>query len=140
MGRLLCALLLLFTLGCAPRTPKVETTPAPRGKEVVITDSLLVCGGSDTLRLGRLGSGEQALVRFSLRNQSTVPLVILSHELTCGCIELHYENKPVAVGGYLPVEMQFDSRGLYGWQLKLFYLRLHGSDHPLKCYVEAIVE
>ncbi len=41
---------------------------------------------------------------------------------------------------YLPVELLFDSRGLYGWQLKLFRLRLHQGEHPLLLYVEAEVE
>ncbi len=144
--KILTVLLLVCGLGgwggCnSPKKQPTNTSEEiPIGKKVVITDSLLLCGGSDTLRLGRLGSGEQAVSHFYLENQTAQPVVIIGHELTCGCIDLTYENKPIAPNGYLPVAMQFDSRGLYGWQLKLFYLRLHGSDHLWRFYIEAMVE
>ncbi len=67
-------------------------------------------------------------------------MVLLGEELTCGCIALDYENKPIKSGEYLPVQVDFDSRGLYGWQLKLFYLHLHGAELPLKIYLEAELE
>lgn len=130
--------LLLSACGTAPK--KGEQPTEPIGKVVVITDSLLLSGGSDTLRVGRLRSGEQARLTLNLKNQSSEPMVLLGEELTCGCIRLAYENKPVMVGEHLPLQVDFDSRGLWGWQLKLFYLHLHRAQEPLKIYLEAELE
>ena len=95
---------------------------------------------TDTLRLGRMQRGEQLSFRFHLQNQTEKPQVILGHEITCGCIDLLYENKPIMPMQYHPVEMRFDSRGLNGWQLKLFRLQLLGAETPFTLFVEAEVE
>ena len=111
----------------------------PVGREVVVTDSLLRCGGSDTLRFGRLHEGERARLQLRLKNGCGNPMVVLQHELTCGCILLDYRRQPVMPGDALAVTVDFDTRGLYGWQLKLFRLRLNGMAEPLRIYVEADV-
>lgn len=134
------SLLLLSLTACHKAKPKGEKREAPHGKVVVITDSLLLHRVTDTLRLGRMHTGEQLSYRFWLHNQASSPQVVLGHEITCGCISLHYENKPVMPNEYLPVELRFDSRGLYGWQLKLFRLQLHKAAAPLTLYVEAECE
>lgn len=138
--RLLLLLSLLLLTACGAPAPKSQERSEPLGKVVVITDSLLLHGGADTLRLGVLRSGEQARTRLNLRNETSQPMLLLGEELTCGCIALDYERKPVAKSEHLPLQVDFDSRGLYGWQLKLFYLHLHGAAHPLKIYVEAELE
>ncbi len=135
----LSTLLLLLLSACGGPAPK-QQRPEPAGKVVVITDSLLLHGGSDTLRLGVLRSGEQARTRLNLRNETAQPMLLLGEELTCGCIALDYERKPIAKSEHLPLQVDFDSRGLWGWQLKLFYLHLHGAEAPLKIYVEAELE
>lgn len=142
MMRLLQLLVFFLPLltACSGGQKKVEASPEPIGKVVVITDSLLLHGGSDTLRLGRLGSGELARVALNLKNDTSQPMVLLGEELTCGCIDLIYENEPIMPTKYLPMAVDFDSRGLYGWQLKLFYLHLYGAEAPLKIYVEAELE
>ncbi len=38
------------------------------------------------------------------------------------------------------MQIDFDTRGLYGWQLKLFRLLPAGAREPLRIYVEAEVE
>lgn len=139
IATLLLPLCLLF--GACGSGRKASSEPRePIGKTVVVTDSLLLHGGSDTLRFGRMNSGEQARLTLNLRNQTEQPMVLLGEELTCGCIRLHNENKPVRPSGYMPLSVDFDSRGLYGWQLKLFYLHLYGAKAPLKIYVEAELE
>lgn len=135
---LLLALLGLSLSGCAGAESRNVNSSSLC--EVVITDSLLSYGGADTMRLGRMGSGEQLSTSLSLRNESRNPMVVLGCELTCGCIALRYDNKPVMPGNSMKIEVDFDSRGLYGWQMKLFRLRLHGTNSPLEIYVEAEVE
>lgn len=111
-----------------------------RGRIITLTDSLLVHGGSDTLRFGRLGSGEIAVQRFRIENASAKPLVLVSTQRSCGCIALDHDNQPLAPGRQQTLEMTFDSRGEYGWQLKRMDLIFAGARKPLRIYVEADVE
>lgn len=138
----------LFAIGCAAllvagscgrRQASAPGQPAAV-RTVVVSDSLLLCGGADTVRLGRLHEGEQARVNLQLRNETARPMVILQHELTCGCIALEYDRKPVLPSESLSLQVDFNTRGLYGWQLKLFRLLPAGAREPLCIYVEAEVE
>lgn len=131
-----CALLCTAAVSCAGK----RTAEAPAGQVIVLTDSTLASGGADTVRFGRLHEGETALRLLSLRNDGTEPTVVVGHETTCGCVALEYERRPVKPGESLPVRMTFDSRGEYGWQMKLLTLRLGAKALPLRIYVEAEVE
>ena len=134
---LLCALMLS---SCHAVKQKSEVSKEPIGRVLVINDSLLLNGGSDTLRLGKLHSGEEIDFSYNLKNVSSSNLVVLYHEITCGCIKLEYNNQPIKTNEHLPVRVKFDSRGLYGWQLKFFRLHLYGAERPLLIYVESEVE
>ena len=111
-----------------------------RGRIIAISDSVLMHGSTDTLRFGRLGSGEIAVLRFQLENTSAKPLVILSTQRSCGCISLDHDAQPLAPGQARTLEMTFDSRGEYGWQLKRMDLILSGAQKPLRIFVEADIE
>lgn len=111
-----------------------------RGRIIAISDSVLMHGSTDTLRFGRLGSGEIAVLRFQLENTSAKPLVILSTQRSCGCISLDHDAQPLAPGQARTLEMTFDSRGEYGWQLKRMDLILSGARKPLRIFVEADIE
>ena len=97
-------------------------------------------GSTDTLRFGRLGSGEIAVLRFQLENTSAKPLVILSTQRSCGCISLEFDKQPVPPGGTLPVEITFDSRGEHGWQLKSVELLIAGAPRTFRLLVEADID
>lgn len=111
-----------------------------RGRIIAVSDSVLMHGSTDTLRFGRLGSGEIAVLRFQLENASAKPLVILSTQRSCGCISLDHDAQPIAPGQARTLEMTFDSRGEYGWQLKRMDLILAGARKPLRIFVEADIE
>lgn len=111
-----------------------------RGRIIAVSDSVLMHGSTDTLRFGRLGSGEIAVLRFQLENASAKPLVILSTQRSCGCISLDHDAQPIAPGQARTLEMTFDSRGEYGWQLKRMDLILSGARKPLRIFVEADIE
>ncbi len=132
--------MLATVLSCGRRATQPAVEPAQSGQTIVLTDSLLQCGGSDTLRLGRLNEGETASARLLIRNDTQRPAVLLQHELTCGCIALSYDRRPFSPGETLSMQVDFDTRGLYGWQLKLFRILFSGADKPVRVYVEAEVE
>ena len=58
------AILVLAALaaGCGTRPRAVER----KGRIISLTDSILTTGGTDTVRFGRLGSGEIAVLRLWL--------------------------------------------------------------------------
>ncbi|WP_348716977.1 DUF1573 domain-containing protein [uncultured Alistipes sp.] len=135
----ICCAALLFAGSCGRQQTAVPEQPVAV-RTVTVTDSLLLRGGSDTIRLGRLHEGERARVGLQLRNGTDRPMVMLQHELTCGCIALEYDRRPVKPSEALSMQIDFDTRGLYGWQLKLFRLLPAGAREPLRIYVEAEVE
>ncbi len=127
----------LTLIGCRPRTatPSVPTPQA--GHEVALTDSTLHAGQSDTLRFGRMYSGERAVKHFYVKNDSSRPFVMTHHELTCNCLTIDYARQPIRPGEQARIGVTFDSRGEYGWQMKLFKLYTSESVNPVKIFVEA---
>lgn len=132
------AILLAGLSACRNRNQSApELSSAGKGQIIAVTDSLLACGGSDTVRFGRLGSGEIAVKQLRLENRTRKPLVIVSVQRSCGCTSLDYEAQPVAPGESRRLEMTFDSRGEYGWQLKRVEILFGGHRGSLRLFVEA---
>ncbi len=97
-------------------------------------------GATDTIRFGRMHSGEIAQLQFRIANRSERPTAIRSYERNCGCTTLEYSQEPFAPGAARQVVISFDSRGTRGWQLKTVEILLAGGSKPLKLFVEAEVE
>ena len=97
-------------------------------------------GATDTIRFGHLGSGEIAVQRAWIENASAKPVVILSVRRSCGCTSLDVDKQPLAPGESRKMEITFDSRGQYGWQLKNLDLILAGAPKPLRLLIEADVD
>lgn len=119
---------------------KEKSVAAASGQVIELTTGLLERGGTDTVRFGRLNEGEIAVRSLTLHNASDEPTVVVAHERSCGCVNVAYERRPIMPGESCPVEFTFDSRGEFGWQLKLITLHLGAAGVPLKIYVEAEVE
>lgn len=125
----------------APASPATSSSKTPhKGLIIALTDSMLVHGGTDTIRFGRLGSGEIAVLRFRLENTTAKPVVLLSTQRSCGCISLSHDAQPIAPAETRTMEMTFDSRGEFGWQLKRMDLFFAGAARPLRLFVEADIE
>lgn len=134
MRYMLPILAALLLLGCQSRKSTVFT-----GQTLEIGEANLVEGGTDTVQFGRLNSGELAVKHLRLRNTSSKTLVITRHEVSCQCVQPEFERKPIKPGEEIPFDLRFDSRGEYGWQMKLLKLYNSESSLPLKIYVEADV-
>lgn len=127
----------LAAVGCRNR----NTAPSRhKGQTILLTDSLLDAGGCDTVRFGHLHSGEIAAVRLWLQNDTQKPLVITAYDRSCGCTALEYDRAPIAPGQSSRLDLTFDSRGEYGWQLRTLGIRFGGVSRPLRLVVEADVE
>ena len=70
MTRMLAILALAaLAVGCGTSPRAVER----KGRIISLTDSILTTGGTDTVRFGRLGSGEIAVLRLWLANDASRP-------------------------------------------------------------------
>lgn len=135
--------LLLGTAAAAASTACAER-PRPavahKGPVIALTDSILRTGGADTVRFGRLRTGEIAMQRLWIENRTDRPAVIVACGTSCGCTRLEFDSQPILPGGAQCATLWFDSRGEYGWQLKRLDISLAGAARPLRVFVEAEIE
>lgn len=140
MRILLTILALVAMVGCGGRGSAPAAAPAKASillQTIINVADTLAC---DTLRLGRMHSGEVVAMGIGVRNNTDSPIVITRTESTCGCTEIDYPTRPITVGDTARIEVKFDSQGFYGWQFKRVRLYTSADVEPLTIYVEAEVE
>ena len=129
--------LALSLAACGNNAPAVREY---KGPIIALTDATLDAGGTDTVRFGRLHSGEIAVQRILIENRASRPTAITSYDTSCGCTKFAFDPPPLAAGAAQRATLTFDSRGEYGWQLKLINVTLAGAPRPLRIFVEAEIE
>ena len=138
------ATLLLLCTACGARTPKADKNATIASvvntQTIAITADDVEQGVADTLRFGKMRSGEIIAKTLRVENRCNCPIVLLRHTTTCGCIKINYDRKPIAPGQSGEIHFEFDSRTLYGWQMKLMEFYFAEKGNPMKIYAEAEVE
>ena len=138
------ATLLLLCTSCGARAPKADKNEtmgsAVNTQTIAITADDVEQGVADTLRFGKMRSGEIIAKTLRVENRCNRPIVLLRHTTTCGCIKINYDRKPIAPGQSGEIYFEFDSRTLYGWQMKLMEFYFAEKGNPMKIYAEAEVE
>ena len=144
MRKLLILSLFGLMIACGGRSS--APAPAPERAANTTLQTVIGVGDSrtdapcDTLRLGRMHSGEVIEQWVGVRNSSQRPLVITRTETTCGCTNIDYPSQPIGVGDTARIAIRFDSQGFYGWQFKRIRLYTSNEVRPLTIYIEAEVE
>lgn len=134
-------LLSALLVGCGGgNTHRSVENPPQNARIIPLTDSLLLTGGSDTVRFGRLHAGEIALQHLWLENQASQPMVVVGYDRSCGCTSLEFDRKPILAGEKQRLTLYFDSRGERGWQLKTVDIRLANAQKSVRLWVEAEIE
>lgn len=133
----LAVFLALSLAACGNNAPAVREY---KGPIIALTDATLDAGGTDTVRFGRLHSGEIAVQRILIENRASRPTAITSYDTSCGCTKFEFDPQPLAAGASQRATLTFDSRGEYGWQLKRLDISLAGAARPLRIFVEAEIE
>lgn len=125
----------------APKSKAEQAkAPAPNAQTIKISPEILSKGICDTLRFGVMRQGEQVIKDLRLENTSEMPMVLLRHVTSCGCVNIEYERKPITPKQSSTIHFTYDSRGQAGWQMKLLEFYFADSGTPLKLYIEAEVE
>ncbi len=127
---------LVLFFGCGNRSEHRTFS----GPVIAVSGRLLRTDVSDTLRFGRLHSGETARLEAGFCNRGDEPLVIVKSESSCGCTVLEYDAQPIMPGDTLHVAVRLDTSGQRGWLFKVLRVYFSGSERPLRLYVEADVQ
>ena len=72
------------------------------GPTLEISDETLTEGTSDTIRFGRLHSGETGIKRFRLQNTSSRTWVVTRYEVSCECVTPVFDRRPLKPGEEIP--------------------------------------
>jgi hypothetical protein len=135
---------ILLCTACGSNTTKTDNkaneVAAINMQSIAIEADAIENGISDTLRFGKMRSGEIIAKTLRVENRCNRPIVLLRHTTTCGCIKINYDRKPIAPGQSGEIYFEFDSRTLYGWQMKLMEFYFAEKGNPMKIYAEAEVE
>ena len=121
-GVLLLALA-VTTAACGTRQARTGET-GRKGRIIAVTDTILDTGGTDTVRFGRMHSGEVAVLRLWIENRASKPVAITRYDRSCGCTTLGYDTQPITPGEW-------------GWQLKTLDITFAGGRKPLRLFIEA---
>lgn len=122
-------------LSCGGRTARQVAVVGNR-QVISLVDTLRV----DTLDFGKVRAGEVVERDFLLSNPSAEPVVILSTETSCGCLEMEYPHEPVMAGTNSVAKMTFYSSGYNYFVPRAFYITTSASHSPKKLVVVADME
>lgn len=88
----------------------------------------------DTLDFGTLPPDGEFDFRLGLRNNDTVPVVILSVGTSCGCTAAYFDKKPVIQGDTALLNIRYDARGQFGRQFKNITILSTADNEPKVVY------
>ena len=103
-------------IGCSAPKAKDDNTTAQTTK-VIINEVDVAQINSDSVKyicFGRVKEGEVPFYKFSFRNTTETPIVVVSCETSCGCIVVDYPTKPIAVNEVGECRMKLYSTMQYG--------------------------
>ncbi len=130
----------LFTLLVACGGPQATKTAGGEKSVFDISPEKLQSRTDTTVWIGKLKAGEIVQYDAWLRNTGEAPLVIVKVETSCGCTSAEYERKPIPPGGKGHFSFRYDSRGMWGMQLKMIDIYTSAAPKPFVLYVQAQVE
>jgi hypothetical protein len=116
-----------------------QATKTAGGTVFDISPEILASRADTLVDIGTLNEGEVIQYDARLRNVGSEPLVIKDISTSCGCTSVEYEKQPIASGEESGFSFRFDSRGMYGVQMKLIEIETNASTRPYKIVVQAEV-
>lgn len=119
------------------KTTAASTTISLDNAQCVdLADTLRV----DTIDFGRVRTGDVVSRIFALGNNSEGPVVVVSTDTACGCLELTYSKEPIKAGEKSSATMTFYSSGYNYFYPRTFYINTTLSRQPKKIVVVADME
>ncbi len=131
MKRIIFILLLTGLFSCQHKKEKTEKNSVPGMTEVQMDET--------THDFGVVKAGEIVLFDFVITNTGNSDLMIKNAEVDCGCLQVHVVKDKIKPGEKGNIEVEFDSRGLFGKQLKTIDLDWNCKE-PKQLVIFAAVE
>ncbi|MEN8117247.1 MAG: DUF1573 domain-containing protein [Bacteroidota bacterium] len=126
MYRTVFLLVTLVLFSCSQKSTKEnnqDKSPLPIEKtEIVFRETMH--------NFGELKAGEIVVVTFQFTNNGPTDYIIENINSGCGCIKTEFSKQPVKQGNSGLIEIEFDSSGLFGKQLKT--IEIYGNSKELK--------
>lgn len=95
----------------------------------------------DTLDFGKVRAGEVLELPLTLTNSSSSPIVVVTTDTSCGCLEMtDYSRQPLYGGAKEQAKMMFYSSGYNYFPPRAFYIVTSSSLEPKKLIVTAEME
>lgn len=92
---------------------------------------------ADTIDFGRVRPGEVLTRSLTLANDSQSPVLIVSTDTSCGCLEMEYPEEPIGAGKVVEVKLTFYSSGYNYFAPRSFYLNTSAANEPKRLVVTA---
>ena len=118
-------------LSCTHNKERVEKKPINGPTEVQIDEFMH--------DFGTVNSGEIVVYNFLFKNTGSNDLIIKSAEADCGCVTVQFPESVIKPGNQGRIEVQFDSSGLFGKELKTIDLDWNCKE-PKQLVIFATIE
>lgn len=106
------SLLLILFAGCANNAPQKNNSVVNKGKNTKVVFCKIMHD------FGDMNQNEEVGAFFWVKNAGETPWVVKNVETGCNCTRVHYTQEPVQPGDSSRIDISFNSRGLYGVQIK----------------------
>ncbi len=126
----------------AAKKPKkaVKTTKTETPK-VVLSDKAYDVKFDKTFHdFGKATEGDQVETIFVITNVGKEPVIIMSHEVQCGCTTPTYSKEPIMPGQSSNIKVGFNTNGKMGVNDKTVKITTNGSVHELKFKCEVVAK
>ncbi len=138
LKKIIPAIIVFFAVACGG--PQATKTAGGTNAVFDISPEVLLARADTTVDIGKLHAGEIVQYDAWLRNTGTNPLVIIEVETSCGCTSAEYERKPIQPGEKGHFSFRFDSRGMWGMQMKSIEIRTSAGHQAYRLFIQAQVE
>ncbi len=128
MRRIFPVILLLLFFSCQTKKQNEEKKTASQQTQSNKTTEFEFT--EEMHNFGSLQSGEVAICTFEFQNTGNESLIVESAETDCGCVTAVFSSNPVLPGETGTIEVEFDSSGLVGKQLKT--IEIHANTKKTK--------
>ncbi|MEN9344761.1 MAG: hypothetical protein RLZZ60_230 [Bacteroidota bacterium] len=119
----------------AVKATKVE---APK---VVLSDKAYDVKFDKTFHdFGKATEGDQVETIFVITNVGKEPVIIMSHEVQCGCTTPTYSKEPIMPGQSSNIKVGFNTNGKMGVNDKTVKITTNGGVHELKFKCEVVAK
>ncbi len=106
---------LLLFVACSPKKEKQGSEKAAGITSISFDEAMH--------NFGQLQAGEIVVYTFAFTNSGEHNLIIEDAETDCGCVHVNFPEHAVKPGEKGRIEVEFDSSGLIGRQLKTIEIR-----------------